>query len=369
MMARGMKLALLAAFLVVMAAEPGSAQQKPVNWDFLSIVGLTHPVGEYHKQFADEVRQRTNGQVNITVRPAGELPYKVSEALRVTGQGAVQLSDGYIGFLAGDTKIGVLTGLPFLVGTAEELKKAMVVLEPLVREDFARFGDDILYWYTWPPQNVYGRGKPILTLEDFKGRKIRTTSPEQSELMKRLGAVPVSLTGPEVPSAAQRGIMEAVITAGFNLLGWKWYEFCEWGYLPDVHIGGPSYIIVNKAALAALSPENQKILKEVGRRVPGEDAQGDPRPGAGRPADPGAAAPREDAHRLARGRAAGAQADRALLGRVGEAGRAQGGRGARPGQEDPRKVGGGKPADGRPWLPRAGGSRARSGASARRAWR
>ena len=256
MIVRGLThLALATVFALGLAgsAAPAFAQPKPVNWDFLSIVGLTHPVGEYHKQFSDEVRKRTGGQVNIAVRPAGELPYKVSEALRVTGQGAVQLADGYIGFLAGDTKIGVLTGLPFLVGTADELKKAMVVLEPLVREDFARFGDDILYWYTWPEQNVYGKGKPITTLEDFKGRKIRTTSPEQSELMKRLGAVPVALTGPEVPSAAQRGIMEGVITAGFNLLGWKWYEFCEWGYLPDVHIGGPSYIIVNKAALAALS--------------------------------------------------------------------------------------------------------------------
>jgi TRAP-type C4-dicarboxylate transport system substrate-binding protein len=190
------------------------------------------------------------------------LPYKLPEYLRVVGQGNVQMGDVYMGFLAGDTKIGVLTGLPFLVGTADELKKVMVPLEPMIREDYARFGADILTWFTWPEQNFFGRGKPITTLEDFKGRKIRTTSPEQSELVKRLGAVPVSIPAPEVPSAAQRGVMEGVITAGFNLLGAKWYDFTEWAYLPNIHIGGPAYILVNKQALAALPAEHRKALQE-----------------------------------------------------------------------------------------------------------
>lgn len=241
---------------------PSVAQPKPVSWDFVLNVGLTHPVAVMEKEFVDDVKKRTNGQLDIVLRPPGELPYKLPEYLRVVGQGNVQMGDVYMGFLAGDTKIGVLTGLPFLVGTADELKKVMVPLEPMIREDYARFGADILTWFTWPEQNFFGRGKPITTLDDFKGRKIRTTSPEQSELVKRLGAVPVSIPAPEVPSAAQRGVMDGVITAGFNLLGSKWYDFTEWAYLPNIHIGGPAYILVNKQALAALPAEHRKALQE-----------------------------------------------------------------------------------------------------------
>ena len=261
-MSRVIPTALSAVLMLVAAAIPCAAQPKPVTWDFVLNVGLTHPVAVMEKEFVDDVKKRTNGQLDIVLRPPGELPYKLPEYLRVVGKGNVQMGDVYMGFLAGDTKIGVLTGLPFLVGTADELKKVMVVLEPMIREDYDRFGADILTWFTWPEQNFFGRGKPIATLDDFKGRKIRTTSPEQSELVKRLGGVPVSIPAPEVPSAAQRGVMEGVITAGFNLLGSKWYDFTEWAYLPNIHIGGPAYILINKQALASLPAEHRKALQE-----------------------------------------------------------------------------------------------------------
>lgn len=255
--------------LVVVAGltAPAAAQPKTVNWDFVLNVGITHPVAVMEKDFVDDVKKRTGGQLNITMRPPGELPYKLTEYLRVTGQGNAQMADVYMGFLAGDSKIAVLTGLPFLVGTPDELRKAMVVLDPMIREDFARFGADILTWFTWPEQNIYGRGKPIVVLDDMKGRKIRTTSPEQSEMIKRLGGVPISLTAPEVPSAAQRGVMDGVVTAAFNLLGSKWHEFTEWAYIADIHIGGPAYILVNKESLASLSPEVRKQLQEAAAQL------------------------------------------------------------------------------------------------------
>ncbi|MBI2015502.1 MAG: TRAP transporter substrate-binding protein DctP [Candidatus Rokubacteria bacterium] len=261
-MARWVSQFTVAVALVAGLVAPAAAQTKPLAWDMMMNVGLTHFVGGVEKEFVEDIRKRTNGALAVTLRPPGELPYKLPEYLRAVGQGHSQMGDVYMGFLAGDSRIAVLTGLPFLVANADELRKAMAVLEPLIREDFARFGTDVLTWYTWPEQNFFGRGKPITTVDEFKGRKIRTTSPEQSELVKRLGGVPISMPAPEVPSAAQRGVMEGVITAGFNLYFSKWYEFTEWAYLPDIHIGGPAYILVNKGALASLSPEARRGLQE-----------------------------------------------------------------------------------------------------------
>ncbi|MEK7838131.1 MAG: TRAP transporter substrate-binding protein DctP, partial [candidate division NC10 bacterium] len=190
-------------------------------------------------------------------------PTRPTVGAGTTGQGQVQRADGYMGLIAGDAKVGALTGLPFLVRTADELKKTMSVFEPYVVQELEKFGATILYWYTWPPQNVWGRGEPITTIDGFKGRKIRATSPEQTEMLRRFGSVPVTFTTPEVPAAAQRGAMEANLTAGFNVLGAKWYEFTRWGFLPDIHIGGPSYILVNKKALDALTPEVRKTLQAV----------------------------------------------------------------------------------------------------------
>ena len=59
--------------------------------------------------------------------------------------------------------------------------------------------------------------------------------------------------------------MEAVLTASFNLLGAKWYEFSEWGYIPDIHIGVPSYILVNKKALEGLPADVRTALQAVAK--------------------------------------------------------------------------------------------------------
>lgn len=252
-----------------------------VKWDYSLFVGVTHPIAQYARDFADEVKKRTNGMLEIVVRPAGELPYKPTEMARIVGAGQVQLADAYMGFIAGDAKVGAMAGLPFLITTADELKKAMGVLEPTAQKELEKFGAGILYWYTWPQQNVWGRGAPIATIADFKGRKVRATSPEQTEMLRRFGSVPVTFTTAEVPAAAQRGAMEGILTAGFNLLGAKWYEFTEWAWIADIHMGGPSYIIVNRQALESLAPDVRQTLQTVAREfhermlreVPGREEQ------------------------------------------------------------------------------------------------
>ena len=246
------------------AAGPGRSGRRcePIRWDYFIFVGNTHPIGQYALEFAEAVRERTGGRLEITVRPAGELPYKATEAVRITSDGSVQMADGYVGFVAGDSKVAALPGLPFLIRNFDEFKTAYPALEPHLLADLERQGVVLLYTYTWPPQNVWGREQPIRTLADFAGRKIRTTSPEQAALIEKLKAEPVTFTTAEVPAAMQRGVMDAVLTAGFNALGSQWQEFLDWGYLPDIHIG-PSYILVNREAYAALPSEVREQLDAV----------------------------------------------------------------------------------------------------------
>ena len=130
---------------------------------------------------------------------------------------------------------------------------------------FAKAGVKNLFYHTWPVQNIFGRGKPIRTIEDFKGRKIRSTDGKQAEMLKQLGASSVSLTTAEVPVAMERGVAEGFITAGFNVIGAKWYEFVQWGWLGDIHIGGPDYTLVNVEAYDKLDPDTRAKLDAVAK--------------------------------------------------------------------------------------------------------
>src|SRR5690606_23024874 len=52
-----------------------AASGETFEWDYVLFVGLEHHYGELAQEFADDVRERTDGRLDITVRPAGELPY------------------------------------------------------------------------------------------------------------------------------------------------------------------------------------------------------------------------------------------------------------------------------------------------------
>lgn len=233
------------------------------TWDYYLFTGITHPVSLALIEFADEVRERTDGQLDIVPRPAGELPFRATEALRVAGTGQVQMASAYAGFLSGTVPIASITANPFLVRTYEDLEEVMPIVEEHTAGPFERAGAKMLFWWSWPEQNLYGTGNPIRELEDFRGRKFRVTDPKQAAMIERLGASTVSLTTAEVPVAMERGVMEGVFTAAFNVVGAKWYEFIEWAWLPDIHIGGPNYEFVNLQAYNALPDDIRATLDEV----------------------------------------------------------------------------------------------------------
>ncbi len=233
------------------------------TWDYYAFTGVTHPITVFLKGFAAEVEKRTNGELKIVVRPAGELPFRATESVKATGQGLVQMGSAYAGFISGTLPEAAISGHPFLVRTYDDLAKIWPIMERHTRKDFKKLGVKVLFHFSWPEQNIFGVGAPIRTAADFAGRKLRTTDSKQAEMLSRLGASSVTLTTAEVPVAMERGLMEGVLTASFNLVGAKWYEFVKWAWMGEVHIGGPNYELVNLAAYNALDPKLRAALDDV----------------------------------------------------------------------------------------------------------
>lgn len=233
------------------------------KWDMFVFTGATHPVTVRLKEFADEVAKRTNGYLTITVRLQGELPFKATEVVRATGLGQVQLGEAYSGFISGATPMAAVANLPLLVRTSDELTRVWPIVNKYAEPEFTKAGVKTLFYFEWPEQNLWGRGPAVRKLEDFAGRKFRTTDVKQAEMLRRLGAASVSLTTAEVPQAVERGVVEGFITAGFNVMGAKWHEFVKWGFTPGIHVGGPDYMLVNLQAYNKLPANVRSALDAV----------------------------------------------------------------------------------------------------------
>jgi len=261
----------LAAFTVTALAIAGSASARSdvrkaetINWTFMSIVPPVtkgSSVGNFHRSFAREVEQRTNGQLKITIKTPGELPYAPAQTLANVGANRIQIGDG-AAFVSGESKAVALTMMPFLIAKQKQFVAAVKLIRPTLTADFNRFGVESLYTYMWPPQIVWGKGDAPSSMKGFKGMKIRTSTAEQAYLFSQLGASPVTLSTPEVAPSLQRGVVTGVTTAAYNALPSGWGQLLDWAYLQPVNIT-PGFVVVNKQALAGLPQNLRTILRQV----------------------------------------------------------------------------------------------------------
>ena len=237
------------------------ATVEPVYWDFCVINSLTHPSSVLCQQFADEVAEATDGLVNITVRAPGELSYSANDYLTAVGDGSIQVSD--VGSNCyGVLKVGAMSVLPFLADNLEDMDKVMDIIEPYLNEELADFGAKYLFYYVWPAQSLWTGKTELNSVEDIKGLKIRTSNNELSELVKRWGGTPVSLTGSEVPAGLQTGVVDGVITSAYGLAGAGWDDSLNYGLITNCQII-PDYICVNAEEFDALPQDVQDTIMEL----------------------------------------------------------------------------------------------------------
>lgn len=254
------RIARFLSFLVVALCLPAAAA--PVEWKFVSISPSGQVFAKVFEELAQEITAKTNGQVKVTFYPAGELPYKGTEYMRVTQQGLVQMSEVVGVFNFGDAPQLVLPDLPYLALNPHEEEILARDMMPVAEATLRKHGVEPIAWGVYPQREIVMR-EPVKGLADMKGKKIRTAGGLESEYLKVWGCVPSFTTWAEVYPAVQRGVIDGVMTATVGVQTAKLYEVAPYFFKID----GPVnhfYVSVNRASWDALSPELKKTVKQVG---------------------------------------------------------------------------------------------------------
>jgi len=147
-----------------------------------------------------------------------------------------------------------------LLRTLSDYDKAAAIMTPYLTRAFEKKGLVVLGQYLYPFQVAYS-SKKLTSLADFKGQKIRVTSPEQGEFIKRLGGIPQTIGAPQVPSALDRGVVDGVLTAntgGGNI----WKDLLKYNYRIGINYFN-SVIIANKERFEKLTPETQDKVRKI----------------------------------------------------------------------------------------------------------
>ncbi len=247
----------IAAAVGAAAALAAGTAQGQTAWD----MPTPYSDGEFHtinvKQFVEDVAKATGGQLAIKMHTNGSL-IKHPDMLRAVSTGQVNIAEFLLGQFGNEDPIFAADNLPFVAAGWDNAWKFYGAQKSTLERKLAGRGLKLLYSVAWPGQGIYAKA-PLKSIEDLKGTKFRTYSPQTARLAELLGASPTVIQVPEVPQAFATGTISAMITSSATGTSTKAWEFVK-NYYTTNAMHPKNVVVVNERAFQRLSDAHKKAL-------------------------------------------------------------------------------------------------------------
>jgi TRAP-type C4-dicarboxylate transport system substrate-binding protein len=262
---------LLLAGMVGLLATGADAQPFTMKLSAPTVNDVHH---EFFKRLKAGIDARSGGRIKVEIYTANQLG-QIPAVVEGVALGTIELGVAASGFFVSlEPRFQVLDAPGLFDGIAHANK---VLLDPAIQARLATWGADkgieMLTAGVYSPF-VFVSHKPVRTVADFQGQKVRTTggAPIQVEPFRKLGVLPVSLPLGEALPAMQNKTIDAMISGPTVFTVFKYYDVVKaMTYLPRTTLLAPA--IVNRQWLKSLGPQLEAIVREEARKA--EAAYGD----------------------------------------------------------------------------------------------
>lgn len=207
-------LAPVLACLLLCATQAAHAQGEPAQR--LRIVGGLANLNQYkhHEEpfWTKTLPRVTSGRATAEIVPFDQAGLRGQEMLRLIQLGAVPFGTALLTLVASeDPELGAVD-LSGLSPDMAALRRNVTAFRPhLVRRLRERWGIEALAVYVYPAQVIFCT-RAFGGLGDLTGRRIRSSSTSQSDLIEALGAIPVQTPFAEVVPSLRSGAIECAVT-------------------------------------------------------------------------------------------------------------------------------------------------------------
>ncbi|MCS6891299.1 MAG: TRAP transporter substrate-binding protein [Acetobacteraceae bacterium] len=193
----------------VTQAKPIRAQG-PIRLRLGHGVPAPHPVSQWLARWAERVGRETNGALQIEVFPGGQLG-PMQAYYDLIRRGAVDI--GWI--LHGSTPdrfpLTGLVELPFTVSTAAIGTRVLNEPEIRARLEPEHRGLKVLFLMTHQAGHLLTVTRPVRTVADLRGMRIRFPSGPTRALLAGLGASPVAMPPQAIAENIERGVVDGLL--------------------------------------------------------------------------------------------------------------------------------------------------------------
>jgi TRAP-type transport system periplasmic protein len=243
------------------AAITTSTVMAQTKWD----MPTGYSVGSFQthnvQRFADDVEKATSGKLKIVLHANGAL-FKANEIKRAVQTGQTQAGEFIISGAANENPLFGIDSIPFLATSYDEAKKLHTASKVTIEKVLAAQGMKVLFSSPWPGQSLYSL-KPIASVKDLAGTKMRAYNPATSRIAVLLKAQPTTIQLAELGQALATGTVENFLTSSASGVENKLFEQVKNLYTVNAWLP-KNLIVVNQKAFDALDKAMQDAVLKAG---------------------------------------------------------------------------------------------------------
>jgi tripartite ATP-independent transporter DctP family solute receptor len=266
--------AFLASVLLALAyaSMPAAAQQKTVL-KASDVHAAGYPTVVAVENLGKKLEQATSGRVSVQMYPAMQLGGE-KEAIEQAQVGAIafaRVSVGALGPVVDDLNV---FNMPYVFRNTAHMQQVIdgpigqELLDKVTNSGKGLIG---LCWMDAGARNFYDTKKPIKTVADLKGLKIRVIgNPIFVDMANAMGGNGVAMGYDQVFSALQTGVVDGAENNPPSYVFDNHYQVAKF-YTIDEHLIVPEMLVFSKKAWDGMSKEDQALLLKFAKEAQQEE--------------------------------------------------------------------------------------------------
>lgn len=232
-----------------------------IVFQLAEVHGADYPTSRANQKFADLVKEKTDGKIQIEIYTDGVLGEE-TEVIKEMKNGTIAFGRVSVGPLAEYVDILHALMLPYLYEDSEHMWRVLdSSLGKGMLESVGEAGLAGLAWYDSGARSFYLADK-VGGIDELHNKKIRV---QKNSLMyamcEALGAIPQSLPESELYRAVLDGSLDGAENNIPTYETYSQYEVCNY-YILDEHTRIPDMLVASSVVMEKLSESEQEIIME-----------------------------------------------------------------------------------------------------------
>jgi TRAP-type C4-dicarboxylate transport system substrate-binding protein len=252
------KIQMIASTLCLTVGTAFSVQAAELSLAYF--MGPKHPMNKgIFTPFGDKLNELSAGALTIKQYPGGALNKAPPKQYSILLDGVADVVFTLPGYTADVFPKTNVLGLPGVCDSAvtctESLQRARAELEQ-------EYNAKVLALWGNSPAVLITKNKPVRTLEDLKGMKVRVTSKSDAAFVEALGASAVAQPVSVINQNLANGVIDAIMIDPSAIRSFKLHEVAKHVTTWFPGSGSPFALLMNKEVYDGLSAEEKAWVDE-----------------------------------------------------------------------------------------------------------